>query len=90
MKHNFGISVEVDNESGAPLSAYFKVRDGKSVETREYGDGIALADYDRRGQLLGIEVLGPCLVTVIDKITKNEPEAKRFVKNSAPRKLVVV
>ncbi len=57
--------------------------------TKEVSEGIAYADYDSEGLLLGIELLGPCHVSVLDSIAKGEPEpVKRFLKGSAPRELV--
>ena len=52
-KHNFGISVSVDTDTGAPIAVYLQFRKGKSVETREFCEGSALADYSKDGQLLG-------------------------------------
>lgn len=88
MKNHFGVSIEVDNATGDILAVYFRVRTGKSVRTEEVADGIVFADYNARGELLGVEMLGPCPVSVLEDITSEEPEARRFVSRSAPREMV--
>ena len=89
-KFDFRMTVEVDNETGRTLAAYFRVRKGKSAETKELTEGTAFADYNRKGELLGLEMLAPCKLTLIEQIVKKEPMAVRsFVKNNAPRKMVV-
>jgi hypothetical protein len=87
--NHFNVSVEVDNETGEVLAVYFKLRNGKSANIQEFGDGAAIADYDRHGRLIGIELLAPCSLRVINQITAKEPESRRFVKGVAPRKMVV-
>jgi hypothetical protein len=55
---------------------------------KEYDGGSVFADYDRQGELLGIEMLAPCKVSVLDKIAGQEP-AKRFIKGAIPRAMLV-
>jgi hypothetical protein len=67
-----------------------RIREGDVASTKEVKDGYAYADYDVEGLLLGIELLGPCEVEVLDTIVENEPEpVKRFLRGGAPRELVV-
>jgi uncharacterized protein YuzE len=88
-KHDFDVTVEVENATGEVLAVYFRVRKGKSALTKEYARGNVFVDYDSAGQLLGIEMLGPCRISILDKITSNEPEARRFVKRAIPRQMAV-
>jgi len=88
-QHKFEISVTVDEQTGAVISAYFGIRRGRSAQTREYGDGAAFADYDKHGHLLGIEMLAPCSLRVLNRIEGAEPEVRRFVKSAAPRAMVM-
>jgi len=82
--------IEVDDETGKPVAFYFYIRPGKAAETREYAHGKALADYDRQGNLLGIELLGPCEITVLDKISQREPTpVKNFLRSSIPREMAL-
>lgn len=48
--------------------AYLQVRKGTFSQARQYAKGNAIADYDKDGMLLGVEVLGPCMVDIPDKI----------------------
>ncbi len=78
-------SISLDKETGGVLAVYFRVRPGKSAETREFADGNAIADYDADGSLLGVEILAPCDVTVLDKISRKEPKpVKTFLRSSIP------
>jgi uncharacterized protein YuzE len=86
----FELSVSVDENSGAVRMAYLRVRDGQSAETKEFADGLALADYDEMGQLIGVEFLAPCGVQILETIANQEPEpVRRFLYEAAPRSLVV-
>ena len=91
MKFNFSVNVETNNETGAIEAVYFRIRDGKSFKTKEYANGSAFADFNRKGELLGVELLGPCNIRVLDQIAKNETTpAKRFVRSAIPREMVAV
>ncbi len=95
MSLNFQVWIETDDATGNVLAAYFQIRKGKSHETREFADGNAFADYNRRGELLGVELLAPCRVSIVNEIAAEEPielrnRAKRFIRNSGPRELVPV
>jgi uncharacterized protein YuzE len=82
--------IEVDDETGKIVAVYFYIRPGTAAETREYAEGRALADYDRKGKLLGVELLGPCKVAVLDKISRNEPAPiKNFLRGSIPRQMAL-
>jgi len=81
--------ISLDKETGQVKAVYFQVRKGKTVETREFDNGNAFADYDSKGQLLGVEVLGPCKFNVLDKISRKEPKpVKSFLRNSIPAQML--
>jgi uncharacterized protein YuzE len=83
------MDISLDKATGMLKAVYFKIRAGKASETREFDNGNAFADYDAKGQLLGVEVLGPCAVTVLDKISKKEPKpVKSFLRNSIPAQML--
>ncbi len=83
------VDVSVDESTGGIRAAYIRVREGKVHETREVVDGRAFADYNRAGALIGIELLAPCKVEVLERIAKKEPEPiRRFLRGSPPRELV--
>jgi uncharacterized protein YuzE len=87
---SFSASLSVDEETGRVRAVYFRIRPGKSKETREIIDGRVLADYDGGGQLLGVEMLAPCEFTVFDSIADAEPEERlrepirRFLRTATP------
>ena len=87
-RFSFRVSVETQNETGQVIAVYFQVRKGKTKKTKEYADGNVFADYDKHGQLLGIEMLAPCQAAVLDRIAKQAP-AKRFVRDAVPRGMLV-
>ena len=86
----FTLEASFDDKTGQPVAAYLRVRAGEVAKTEEVQEGYAYADYDADGLLLGIELLGPCTVEVLDSITEDEPEpVRRFLRGGAPRELVV-
>lgn len=85
---DFQVSVETDDQTGRVIAVYLRVREGKCHRTKEYSDGIVFADYDKRGKLLGIEILGRCRATVLNQIA-TLPSEKQFVRNSVPRGMLV-
>lgn len=87
MQINFSVSVSVDHSNGRILAVYFQLRSGKVAQTRELVDGRVTADYDRKGKLLGIEMIAPCSAKVLDKI-EIEEDAKEFLKRAVPREFI--
>lgn len=81
--------ISTDKKTGEFLSTYFQVRKGHATKVREYEDGNAFASFNAAGELLGIELLGPCRVAVVDKIAKKDRDVKRFVRANAPRRVLV-
>ena len=86
--HSFRVSVEVDPRTGELLAAYLKVRRGKVARTREVHAGAVFADYDAKGQLVGVEILAPCPIEVFERIAPDEPSAQEFIKRSVPHDMV--
>ena len=50
------------------MAVYVTVRDGESARTDELVSGVVFADYNERGELLGIEILEPRAVNATVKI----------------------
>ena len=89
-KPRFKVSVSTDESTGKLIAAYLYVRAGKSVETIEIEEDRAYADYDAAGQLIGVELLAPCHVKVLDRLTEKESdEVREFLHSSPPRSLVL-
>lgn len=87
MNKKFEIHISTNVETGDILAVLFRIRKGKSAETREIVPGLAFADYNRKGELISVELLGPCQANVLDKIDM-EPDVVRFIKRSIPTALL--
>lgn len=88
MSYHYSVTVDTESATGEIRAVYLQIRSGKSARVKEFQGGDVLADYDKDGNLLGIEVLAPCRISLLEKILGDEPQTKRFVKRSIPRKLV--
>jgi len=89
-KQSLRLEASVDERTGHMRAAYLRVREGEVAQTEEIEEGVAYADYDAGGLLLGIELLGPCRVQVLDQIAKNESgPVRQFLTGGAPRELVL-
>jgi hypothetical protein len=92
-KFQFLVSVATEESTGEVLAAYFQIRKGKYDHVKTFADGAAIADYDKNGYLLGVELLAPCRVQVIDQVAQTESfstrsHVKQFLRKSGPRELV--
>src|SRR5262245_14932719 len=88
-KPKFRLEVSFNEATGEPVAAYLRIREGKVTETKEVSEGVAFADYGADGYLLGVELLAPCGVEVLDRLSEKEPEAvRRFLREGARRPLV--
>ncbi len=78
-------------DDGTIEALYILVRDEKATRTKEIVEDILLADYNKRGQLIDIEVLAPVKIAKITTLME-EPRRRpfrRFVKEQAPNELVL-
>ena len=89
MEREFRVVISTDKKTGEFLAAYFQVRRGRAAKVREYEDGNAIANFNEAGELLGIELLGPCRVQIVDKIAKKDLDVKRFVRANSPRRMLL-
>jgi hypothetical protein len=85
-KPSFSINILTNEQTGDLMAVYFQIRKGKAAEVREFAEGAAFANYAKNGELLGIELLGPCRLAVLDKIAK-ESHVKRFIRKGIPRQM---
>jgi hypothetical protein len=85
----FQLEASVDDKTGRLVAVYLRVREGSVATTKEVEPGVAYADYDAQGTLLGTELLGPCPAAVLDSLCQGEPEpVKRFLHGGVPRELI--
>jgi Protein of unknown function (DUF2283) len=88
-KPAFRVETSVDDRTGRVVAVYLRVREGKVAKTKELEEGLANADYDANGALLGIELLGPCPVDLLNRIGEGEaPAVQRFLRGAMPHELV--
>lgn len=86
----FRLEVSFNETTGDPVAAYLRVREGRVSETKEISEGVAFADYGADGFLLGIELLAPCQVAVVDRASEREPESVRQFLRKGVRKAMIV
>ena len=86
----FHLEMSFDEVTGDPVAAYLRVREGKVSETKEISEGVAFADYQADGLLLGIELLAPCQAAVLERAAENDTEAvRRFLRRGVQKELIV-
>jgi len=73
----FRMEISFHETTGDPVAAYLRIRVGKIANTREISEGVAFADYEADGSLLGIELLAPCDAEVLERVSESEPESVR-------------
>jgi hypothetical protein len=83
------MEISFNETTGAAAAAYLQVRKGEVGQTKEVEEGVAFADYDPAGALLGIELLAPCPVEVLDQLIRGEPESmRRFIRGVVPHQFL--
>ena len=84
----FSVAISTNTATGEFKAAYFQVRQGKSAKVKEFANGNAFADYDARGNLLGIELLAPVNIRVLSQIAPKDAKVRNFVRQNAPQTLL--
>ena len=90
MKVRFELSIS-GRDDGTLEAVYISLRDAKIHKTQEIKRNALLADFDGRGNLVGIEILAPVQISKITKLAE-EPirrNFRSFVKRSIPDELVL-
>ena len=85
----FRLEVSYNETTGDPVAAYVRVREGTVAQTREISPGVAFADYGADGSLLGIELLAPCGIDILDKASEKEPEpVRQFLRRGVRKEMI--
>ena len=88
--NHFSIAVETDTKTGEVIAVYFQIRKGKAAKVSELENGNVFVNYNSKGEILGIEMLAPCSIAVLDKIARKDSEkTERFVTGAIPREMVM-
>ena len=74
---------------GELIAGYIHLHKAKAARTDVVVEDTVLADYDARGRLIGIEILGPCQIKVLAKLVDipHRTAFRRFAKASLPAAL---
>ncbi len=77
-------------EDGAIEAMYLRLASRWVHRTREVREDVLLADYDRGGRLVGIEVLAPVRLAEITSLVDEDRRAefRRLIRRLAPAELV--
>ena len=72
------MNVSVEIQEGHILAVYFSVRPGRVAKTVEAGNGVQI-DFNAAGLLVGVELLNPAQVRIVERIGKKHhiPELSR-------------
>lgn len=70
MKMQPTVTVEYDLLDDGLVAGYMRLREGKVARTVEVAPELVLIDLNSRGALLGVEILGPCKVAVLERIAR--------------------
>ena len=85
----FRLEVSYNETTGDPIAAYVRVREGKVQQTKEIKDGAVFADYGADGALLGIELLEPCRIEVLERVSEKEPEeVRQFLRHGVRKEMI--
>jgi uncharacterized protein YuzE len=85
----FRLEVSYDETSGDPIAAYVRVREGEVAETKEIKDGAVFADYSADGSLLGVELLEPCGIEILESVSEKEPEeVRQFLRRGVRKEMI--
>ncbi|MCI0380697.1 MAG: DUF2283 domain-containing protein [Gemmataceae bacterium] len=85
----FRLEVSYNETTGDPVAAYVRVREGKVAQTKEISAGVAFADYAADGSLLGIELLEPCRIDILERVAEKEPEqVRQFLQHGVRKEMI--
>jgi uncharacterized protein YuzE len=78
-------------EDGRLEAVYIRLRTGRAAKTREVIEDALLADFDARGQLIGVEILAPVKLSDLTRLVQTDRRApfRKFIREIAPPSLVV-
>lgn len=65
------IRFEIDPDDGEVLAAYVHLVDGKAFRTVEIAEGECYVDEDENGRLLGVELLCPVALHLLEEVLPN-------------------
>jgi hypothetical protein len=91
MTNRVGYEVSISGRNDGTIEAvYVRLSDHKVARSREVIEGQLVADYDRRGEIVGLEILAPVRIQSLTRLVSQPARRpfKRFVEDSIPRDFV--
>ena len=84
-KIQFEISLTAGPD-GRLVAGYIHLRKAKAARTKVIVEDTVLADYDSRGNLIGIEILGPVKIQILTRLvdSPNRVAFRRFATANLP------
>jgi uncharacterized protein YuzE len=78
-------------EDGRLEAVYIRLRTGRAAKTKEIIEDTLLADFDARGQLIGVEILAPVRLSDLTSLVQADRRApfRKFIRETAPASLVM-
>ena len=85
--YQISISAKPD---GSIEAVYVRFSHNPVTETREINGDILLADLDKEGRIVGLEILAPVKISELTKLVQppNRTPFERFIREAAPHKLI--
>jgi uncharacterized protein YuzE len=83
-----GFELSVSGRADGTVEAvYIRFSQAPVAETRELKRNLLVADYDARGRLVGVELLGPVSVSFVVQLVDDEQRDsfRRFIQSNLPR-----
>lgn len=77
-------------DDGTLEAAYLRFKRAKVARTVEIVEALLLADYDSKGRLIGIEILGPVKMSDVMGLVEEStrPGLRRFMRRAVPGTLL--
>jgi len=78
-------------DDGTIEAVYILFSTNRVVKTREIIEDALIADYDYKGELVGVEILAPVRIGDITGLVQRpkRQSLQKFIKQAAPQKLVL-
>ncbi|HEU4365085.1 MAG TPA: DUF2283 domain-containing protein [Candidatus Krumholzibacteria bacterium] len=91
MTSRVGYEVSISGRNdGTIVGVYVRLYERKVARSREIIAGQLVADYDRGGEIVGLEILAPVRIRSLTRLVSQPARRpfKRFIEDSIPRDFV--
>jgi uncharacterized protein YuzE len=91
MTNRIGYEVSISGRDDGTIEAvYVRLSDRKVARSKEVVEGQLVVDYDRKGGVVGVEILAPVRIRSLTRLVEQPARRpfKRFIEESIPRDFV--